>query len=82
MDLSEPKGLGALANHLLANHLCGAAVTLAMRDETIQGTIVGTEGQDGPNRATRWPRRKTRTKTLLGFSLRDKGPVGCEPATW
>jgi len=49
VDLSEPEGLGALANQLR-----GAAVTLAMRDETIRGTIVSAERQDGLNGATQW----------------------------
>ena len=49
VDLSDPQGLGALANQLR-----GAAVRLAMPDETVQGTIVSAERQTGPNGSTRW----------------------------
>jgi hypothetical protein len=64
VDLSEPEGLGALANQLR-----GAAVTLAMPDETIQGTLVGAEQQDGPNGATQWRLTLYRERGIQAVAL-------------
>lgn len=49
VDLSNPQGLGVLANQLR-----GASVQLTTPDETIQGTLVSAEQRDGPNGATNW----------------------------
>ncbi len=49
VDLSEPQGLGTLANQLR-----GANVQLTTPDETIQGTLVSAEQRDGPNGETNW----------------------------
>lgn len=49
VDLSTPQGLGALANQLR-----GASVALTTPNESIEGTIVSADQQDGPNGATQW----------------------------
>ena len=64
VNLSEPKGLGALSNQLR-----GTAVTLTTADTTIGGTIVSADPQDGPNGAAQWHLTLYRESGLQSVAL-------------
>jgi hypothetical protein len=64
VDLSEAGGLGTLSNQLR-----GAAVTLTTANETMEGTIVSADRQDGPNGATEWHLTLYRESGLQAVAL-------------